>query len=93
MKILCVEDGSIDIEKVEIEGLKDGDILVYRQGSNKPYVLEIDDNFNVEKERIYKAIINAEHKWYTNHITYETTYKITDVELRKILYSSEKSTD
>lgn len=41
MKILCVEDGSVDLEAIEQEGLKDGGILVYRQGSQPPYVLEV----------------------------------------------------
>jgi hypothetical protein len=42
MKILCVEDGSVDLETLEQEGLKDGGVLVYRQGSQKPFVLEVD---------------------------------------------------
>lgn len=43
MKILCIEDGSVDIDKLEQEGLKDGKILVYRQGSKPPYTLEFDN--------------------------------------------------
>lgn len=43
MRILCVEDGSVDIEALEQEGLKDGKILVYRQGANMPFVLELPD--------------------------------------------------
>ena len=44
MKILCVEDGSIDIEGLEKEPLRDGKILVYRQGAKPPFVLEMPDN-------------------------------------------------
>lgn len=43
MKILCVEDGSIDIDKIESEGLQNGKVLVYRQGAKPPFVIEIDD--------------------------------------------------
>lgn len=41
MKILCVEDGSVDINKLEEEPLRDGKVLVYRRGSTPPYVLEV----------------------------------------------------
>ena len=46
MKIICVEDGSVDLEAIEQDGLKDGGILVYRQGSQPPYVLTIEDREN-----------------------------------------------
>ena len=36
MGILCVEDGSIDIDELCEEGLSGGKIIVYRQGSNAP---------------------------------------------------------
>lgn len=41
MKILCVEDGSVDIDALENGELRDGKVLVYRQGSKPPFVLEI----------------------------------------------------
>ena len=44
MKILCVEDGSIDMEGLEKEPLQDGKILVYRNGAKPPFVLEISEN-------------------------------------------------
>ena len=37
--ILSVEDGSVDIENLEDEGLCPGKVLVYRQGSNQPKYL------------------------------------------------------
>ena len=43
MKLLCVEDGSIpekDFEKLR----KKYDILVYRQGSNQPYLIDNKDD-------------------------------------------------
>ncbi len=39
MGILAVEDGSIDMENLEEEGLSPGKVLVYRQGSNSPRML------------------------------------------------------
>lgn len=44
MKILCVEDGSVDLDELEESGLQDGKILVYRQGARPPYILEFKDN-------------------------------------------------
>ena len=40
MGVLTVEDGSIDVENLEDEGLCPGRILVYRQGANAPEFLE-----------------------------------------------------
>lgn len=39
MGVLTVEDGSIDVENLEEEGISPGKILVYRQGSNVPRML------------------------------------------------------
>ena len=50
MKILCLEDGSVDLE--EVANLKDGDILVYRQGSTPPKVIEISKTDNYQ-ERVF----------------------------------------
>ena len=36
MGVLTVEDGSVDLDNLEEEGLSPGKILVYRQGSNAP---------------------------------------------------------
>lgn len=39
--IVAVEDGSVDVDSLEQEGLAPGKILVYRQGSEVPRMLEI----------------------------------------------------
>lgn len=36
MGVVCVEDGSVDTDDLEIDGLAPGKIIVYRQGSNAP---------------------------------------------------------
>ena len=44
MKVLCVEDGSIDIDavtEIESQNLINGKVLVYRQGSRPPFVIDI----------------------------------------------------
>lgn len=43
MKILCIEDGSVDLDALQEEPLRDGKVLVYRQGSTLPFVLELND--------------------------------------------------
>ncbi|MBR7111066.1 MAG: hypothetical protein IKC83_04250 [Clostridia bacterium] len=40
MGVLAVEDGSVDCDNLEEEGLSPGKILVYRQGSNPPKMVE-----------------------------------------------------
>ncbi|MBE5738279.1 MAG: hypothetical protein E7354_00890 [Clostridiales bacterium] len=42
MGILSVEDGSLDIENLEEEGLSPGKVLIYRQGANAPRMLSSD---------------------------------------------------
>lgn len=42
MKLLCVEDGSVDLDDIEEKGLKADKPLIYRSGSQKPFVLEVD---------------------------------------------------
>lgn len=41
MGVLAIEDGSIDIDNLEEEGLSPGKILVFRQGSTPPLALEL----------------------------------------------------
>ncbi len=43
MKILCVEDGSVDIDAIENGDLAWGKVLVYKQGATPPFAIEIDD--------------------------------------------------
>lgn len=55
MGVLKVEDGSVDIENLEDEGVCPGKILVYRQGSNAPEFLEgenLSSSFSDEEEKL-----------------------------------------
>ena len=56
MKILCIEDGSIDIE--DLQDLKDGGVIVYRQGSAPPYVIDFGVNNELEKPKT-KDVLKA----------------------------------
>lgn len=55
MNVLTVEDGSIDTEALEDEGLSPGKILVYRQGAKSPEMMQNQAspvNFEDEEERL-----------------------------------------
>ena len=59
MKILCVEDGSVDLNSLEEEPLRDGKVLVYRQGSKPPFVLDIP---NTNLPRVLKELKEIQAK-------------------------------
>ncbi len=55
MGVLSVEDGSVDIDNLEEEGLAPGKILVYRQGATPPQFLEngsLPSDFEQEEEKL-----------------------------------------
>ncbi len=55
MGVLTVEDGSVDTDALEDEGLSPGKVLIYRQGANPPDVLKSDSvpaDFTKEEERL-----------------------------------------
>ena len=55
MGVLAVEDGSVDIDNLEEEGLAPGKILVYRQGSNAPQFLDgeqLPTDFEKEEDKL-----------------------------------------
>jgi len=60
--VLTVEDGSVDIENLEEEGLSPGKVLVYRQGSASPKMLEsntIPSSFEKEEELLLDEFVNV----------------------------------
>lgn len=53
--ILAVEDGSIDTDALELEGLSPGKVLVYRQGGQLPTILEspkLNVDFDAEEVKL-----------------------------------------
>ena len=55
MGVLNVEDGSVDIDNLEDEGLSPGKILVYRQGATPPQFMSsqrVPTDFTLEEERL-----------------------------------------
>lgn len=55
MGVLAVEDGSVDTDNLEEEGLSPGKVLIYRQGATPPQFLNpgnVPNDFTVEEERI-----------------------------------------
>ena len=61
MGILSVEDGSIDIENLEEEGLSPGKVLIYRQGASSPKLLSSEAlpiDFKNEEEALLNEFVN-----------------------------------
>ena len=61
MGILSVEDGSVDIENLEEEGLSPGKVLIYRQGANSPKLLSSETlpvDFQAEENALLNEFIN-----------------------------------
>lgn len=55
MNVLAVEDGSVDTDALEMEGLSPGKVLVYRQGSKVPEIMQnpaLTIDFEAEEERL-----------------------------------------
>ncbi|MCL2255832.1 MAG: hypothetical protein FWC11_03120 [Firmicutes bacterium] len=60
--VLAVEDGSVDIDNLQEEGLAPGKILSYRQGSIMPRMLDIGrvpPEFNAEEDRLLHEFITT----------------------------------
>lgn len=60
MGIMTVEEGAIDIESLEDDGLAPGRVLVYRQGYNPPRMVEmgsVPNDYIVEEDRLRNEIM------------------------------------
>lgn len=60
MGVLAVEDGSVDTDALEEEGLPPGKILVYRQGSAPPVLLnagQVPSEFSREEEKLLNEFV------------------------------------
>lgn len=60
MGILAVEDGSVDMDNLEEEGLSPGKVLIYRQGANIPRFIEtgsVPADFTYEEERLLSEFV------------------------------------
>lgn len=77
MKILCVEDGSVDMLNLENAGLTLGDVVIYRQGSNPPYLI---DNGQDLKDLHLEIVENSNHTFKDKEMFYE----IPAIKLREI---------
>lgn len=71
INILFVEDGSVDLDQLE-DKLKDGQVVVYRQGARQPYIL------TMEGGKDYKSKWEKLKRWVSS--------KTKCRELRDILY-------
>ncbi len=60
MGVLTVEDGSVDTDNLEEEGLSPGKILVYRQGAVKPQLMDsgnVPSEFGDEEDRLLQEFV------------------------------------
>ena len=60
MGVLTVEDGSVDVDALAEEGLCPGKVLVYRQGSVPPKMMEaesIPSDFSEEEEKLLEEFV------------------------------------
>lgn len=60
MGVLAVEDGSVDTDNLEEEGLSPGKVLVYRQGSMPPTLLDpgkVPTDFHYEEEKLLNEFV------------------------------------
>ncbi len=60
MGVLAVEDGSVDTDNLEEEGLSPGKVLVYRQGSNPPMMMnpgQVPSEFSREEEKLLNEFV------------------------------------
>ena len=61
MGVLAVEDGSLDIEALEEDGLAPGKILIYRQGSEIPKMIcddSVPKSFEEEEEKLLNEFLS-----------------------------------
>lgn len=58
--VLAVEDGSVDVEELAEDGLSPGKVVVYRQGSEPPKIMEnagVPEEFGEEEDRLNNEFI------------------------------------
>ncbi len=58
--VYAVEDGAVDIDQLEEEGLPPGKVVVYRQGSNPPIALsptQVPSEFSREEEKLLNEFV------------------------------------
>lgn len=58
--VLCVEEGSVDVDSLECDGLAPGKVIVYRAGASVPKFMDnfsIPSDFSYEEERLLNELI------------------------------------
>lgn len=86
MNVLAVEDGSVDTDALEVEGLSPGKVLVYRQGSKMPEIMQNPKtalDFDAEEERLLSEfkIISGVSDMMTSSIAQYTNMSGVALEL------------
>ena len=58
--VMTVEDGSVDVDELSLDGLSPGKILVYRQGAKAPEMMDsvaIPESFTDEEEKLLNEFV------------------------------------
>ena len=61
MGVLAVEDGSVDTDSLQEEGLPPGKVVIYRQGARPPQMMDcgrVPNEFTYEEDRLLNEFIN-----------------------------------
>lgn len=61
MGVLAVEEGSVDLDNLEEEGLPPGKVVVYRQGATPPHLMNagsVPNDFRDEEDRLLQKFIS-----------------------------------
>lgn len=80
MKILCVEEGSVDLQDLEENGLQDGKVLVFRQGSHPPFVLEIEKRKTGIKQSKWEELKEFVKSDTTSYFAKDVLVKMMELE-------------
>ena len=92
MGVLTVEDGSVDADELEEEGLLPGKILIYRQGGKAPEMLDcgsLPDDFKDEEEWLEKefSLVSGISDLFQN----STPARVTSATGLQLLLSQDES--
>ncbi len=61
MGVMMVEDGSVDIDDIQEDGLAPGKVIIYRQGSNLPVMMNmgsVPNDYRDEEDRLLSEFIS-----------------------------------
>lgn len=92
MGIMSVEDGSLDIDNLEEEGLSPGKVLIYRQGSKAPELMStgsVPADFQQEENSLLNEFVNVSGVTDFGRSGYYSSGNISGVALQLLIEQDE----